>query len=266
MGIASQMKELTREIASSHRARTRKLGEIRRETKQIRGEAHHLIEGFHTSRRHEATELKRDLARGETERKSDSQKMLTGFQSSRKEDSSQMREGLSRDHAARKSEVSKMLRDSQSSRKEDSSQVRVQLAQGLAERKSELSKMQGDIQKAQAEVRADLKEAKAAWQGLGGTIQVNKGRTETPLVAATSAAEKRNSDLEIKMLTAVREHPEGMTLAGMAGSLGVAAVVLGRLSKSLMKKGMIHKVEKLYFPANGGSDTKQGLHFKPPLR
>ena len=68
------------------------------------------------------------------------------------------------------------------------------------------------------------------------------------------------------MLAAVNEHPEGMTLAGIADSLGVAPVVLGRVSKSLMKKGKVRKEEKLYFPAASESEAEQGFHFRPPLR
>jgi len=57
MGIASEMKELTRDITSSRRDRANKLGEIRQETKQARGETQNLIEHFQASRK----ELKADL-------------------------------------------------------------------------------------------------------------------------------------------------------------------------------------------------------------
>ena len=57
MGIASEMKELTRNIASSRRERANKLDEIRQETKQARGETKNLIENFQASRE----ELKADL-------------------------------------------------------------------------------------------------------------------------------------------------------------------------------------------------------------
>jgi len=50
MGIASEMKELTRNIASSHEDRMKRVGEIREETQN-------LIENFQTSRK----ELKADL-------------------------------------------------------------------------------------------------------------------------------------------------------------------------------------------------------------
>ncbi len=57
-------------------------------------------------------------------------------------------------------------------------------------------------------------------------------------------------EYEIKMLAAINEHHEGMTLAGIADSLGVAPIVLGRAVKSLVDKGEIRKEEKLYFPVD----------------
>ena len=57
MGIASEMKELTRNIASSHEDRMKRVGEIREEAKQVREETQNLIENFQASRK----ELKADL-------------------------------------------------------------------------------------------------------------------------------------------------------------------------------------------------------------
>jgi hypothetical protein len=58
MGIASEMKELTRNIASSRRDRANKLGEIREEASQTREEARDLIKGFEASRKELKAELK----------------------------------------------------------------------------------------------------------------------------------------------------------------------------------------------------------------
>jgi hypothetical protein len=251
MGIATEMKTLTRDITSSHRTRTRRLGEIKRETKQSRGEALHLIEGFHAPRRREVSELRRNLARGVTERKTESKQDLGAFQTSRREQGSQTRKDLSRAQADRKSDTKEILGGFRTSRREEGSKVRQHLVQGLAKRRSQLVKMRGDTQKAQAEVKADLKEAKTAWQGLAATIKVSKGKTETALDVKAPSSGVDNSDLEIKMLTIVREHPEGITLVKTAAGLGVAPVILGLVSKRLIKKGMIRKNAKLYFPVNG---------------
>jgi len=58
MGIASEMKELTRNIASSHEDRMKRVGEIREEAKQVRGETQNLIENFQASRKELKSELK----------------------------------------------------------------------------------------------------------------------------------------------------------------------------------------------------------------
>jgi len=58
MGITSEMKELTSNIASSRRERASKLDEIRQETKQARGETKNLIENFQASRKELKSELK----------------------------------------------------------------------------------------------------------------------------------------------------------------------------------------------------------------
>lgn len=58
MGIASEMKELTRDITSSRRDRVNKLGEIRGEVSQTREEAKDLIKGFKASRKELKAELK----------------------------------------------------------------------------------------------------------------------------------------------------------------------------------------------------------------
>ena len=58
MGIATEMKELTKEIASSHEDRMKRIGEIREEAKQVRGETQNLIENFQASRQELKAELK----------------------------------------------------------------------------------------------------------------------------------------------------------------------------------------------------------------
>jgi len=57
MGIAAEMKDLTRNIASSHEDRTKRLGEIKEEAKEVRGEVQELIENFQTSRKELKSEL-----------------------------------------------------------------------------------------------------------------------------------------------------------------------------------------------------------------
>ena len=58
MGIASEMRRLTQDIASSRQDRTKRVGEIREEASQTREEAKGLIKGFQASRKELRTELK----------------------------------------------------------------------------------------------------------------------------------------------------------------------------------------------------------------
>jgi len=58
MGIASEVRRLTQDIASSRQDRTKRVGEIREEAKQIRGRVRDLIKGFQASRKELRAELK----------------------------------------------------------------------------------------------------------------------------------------------------------------------------------------------------------------
>jgi seryl-tRNA synthetase len=146
-----------------------------------------------------------------------------------------------------------LIKDFQSARNEMSSELKKDLHQGVESRKSEVKQMLGDFDKAQTEIRKDLKEAHDAWQELISkkkalvkappkVKKVEEERVEIPV------AEEEVPDWEKKLLTAIRENPNGITLVEVAESLGVAPVVLGRASRSLLEKGEIRKEEKLYFP------------------
>jgi len=272
MGIATEMKELTRNIASSHEDRMKRIGEIREEVNQAMGEARDMIKSFEDSRQETSRQLRRDLARDKASRKSEVTGMLRGFERTRKEEGAQMRKELTQGVAERRSEVNGMLADAQqtikgfrSHREKMVTQLRRDLAKDTARRNSEVKEMRGDFQKAQADVRAELKEAKAAWQGLASTIPAKRSGAEIPQKAETLAAEE-TIDLEAKMLAAVNEHSEGINLAGVADGLGVAPVILGRTVKSLLDKGKIRKEGKFYFPTPSEVDAEQGPHFRPPLR
>jgi len=58
MGIASGMKELTQDIASSHEDRTKRLIGIKEGAKQVREAAPDLIKTFQSSRKELRTELR----------------------------------------------------------------------------------------------------------------------------------------------------------------------------------------------------------------
>jgi len=58
MGIASDMKDLAQNIASSHEDRTKTVLEIKEEAKRLAGDVRDLIKGFQASRKELKAELK----------------------------------------------------------------------------------------------------------------------------------------------------------------------------------------------------------------
>jgi len=273
MGIAAGMRTITQDIISSHKDRIMKLGEIREEANQAKGEAQSLIMGFEDSRQETSRKLRRDLARDETKMRGEVQTMRRGFQTSHKEMSSALKKDLAEHTQGVSSEAARLRQEIGASHQDMSAKLRKSLAQGAAACKSEVKGILNDFQKSRQrtgiqlrkeltnydrgiksevagmrqETMSDMMKARAAWQGLASTMPAKRSGAEIPQKAETLAAEE-TIDLEVKMLTAVNEHPDGMTLAGIADSLGVAPVVLGRVSKSLLDKGKIRKEEKLYFP------------------
>jgi len=284
------MKDITQDIASSYEARIAEVGRLKTEATEMLSsfQASHremstelrkgLAQG-ETERKQASAELKKDLIQSVSARKSKVRGMRNGFQASHKEMSSALkkdlaehtqgvRDGVARlrqeigaSHQDRSAEVKAMRSGFQSSHKEMSTELRKSLAQGETERKQVSAKLKNEvadyyrgIKKIVAgmrqEIRRDLGEARTAWQGLASTMKSRRGGAEIPLKAETPVAEEEIPDLETKMLAAVNEHPEGMTLAGVADSLGVVPVVLGRVSRSLVDKAEIRKKEKLYFPVS----------------
>ena len=73
MGIASNMKELAQDIASSRQDRAKRLGEIKEEASQTREESKDLLKGFQASRQELKAELKEasDAWQGLTPAKAD---------------------------------------------------------------------------------------------------------------------------------------------------------------------------------------------------
>jgi hypothetical protein len=262
MGIATEMKELTRNITSSHKDRIKKINEIREEANEARGEARSLLDSFEASREETNRQMRRDLAQDKAQRNSETRSMLKeaqdileGCKVARKETSVQLRRDLSMETAEIRSEVYKLLgnakrlvKNFQSSRKEGGGKLRRELAQSRARVESDVKQILSNFSKARGNVRADLKEARAMWQGLASTMQAKRDDAKTPLKAETPVVEEKARDLEGEMLAIVNENPEGISLIGVAEHLGVASVVLGRVSKSLVDKGEVRKDEKLYFP------------------
>ena len=118
MGIASEMKELTRNIASSRKERGKRVSEIKEEANETRVEAQCLIMGFEAFCQETNQQVRRDLTQEKALRKSetssilkDAQDILKSFQASRKETSTQIRTDLTEGTAGRRAELNKALGD-----------------------------------------------------------------------------------------------------------------------------------------------------------
>jgi hypothetical protein len=160
MGIATEMRSLTQDIASFRQDRVKRLREIREEASQAREEAKDLIKGFQTSRRETGVRLRNELTRDKAQRKSEAkgilkeaQDILRNFTTSRNEMSAQLREELSKGMADRRSEVREILKDAEksirgfkASRKKMGSEVRKELDQSRSRAKSEVAELLGDAQ------------------------------------------------------------------------------------------------------------------------
>jgi uncharacterized protein YicC (UPF0701 family) len=239
-----------------------------------------MLTGFKKSRREESAQTRKDLAQGVAQRRSDvkeitedAQQTIKGFRLYRKGMSMELRKELGRSRSDTKSEVDallkdaqKLVKDSQKAREEAGDELRKYLAKGRADRESEVREMRGDFHKAQAEVRADLKEAATAWQELARTMKAKRAGVKVPpkveapvkekvgapiaeeVEVAEAPGTKEIPHLEARLSAMINLHPEGITLAEVAEKFGVAPVVLGRAARSLVDKGKIRKEEKLYFP------------------
>lgn len=159
-----------------------------------------------------------------------------------------------------------LLEDFRIARREAGNQLRKDLAQARSGVKSDVKQILNRFQKTRRNLGAELKKARAVRQESASTKHVRSQSVETPLKSEAPAAKEQTPDLETRMLTTINRHPEGINLAGVAKGLDVAPVVLGKPSKSLLKKSKIRKEGKLYFPADGKKEAKHGLHFRPPLR
>jgi len=272
MGIAAGMKAIVQDIVSSRDARVA-------EVKGLKEEANEMLGSFKASHKKMGAQLRRELTDDKAKMGAEVRAMRSGFQSSHKEMSSALKKDLAEHTQGVKDEASKMRQEMGASHQDMSAKLRKNLAQGAAARKSEVHVMLNDFQREhnqmsaklrkeladydrgiksevagmRQETKADLGEARAAWQEL--TRGVKKATVKaTPEavkaeVAEAAPVEEETPDLEAKLLAAITEHPEGITLTEVAKSLGVAPIVFGRAARKLVDEGRVRKEDKAYFLA-----------------
>jgi hypothetical protein len=244
MGIAAGMKDIVQDIVSSRDARVA-------EVKGLKKEANEMLGSFKASHKKTGAQLRRELADDKAKMGAEIKAMRSGFQSSRKEMSSVLKKDLAEHTQAVSGEVARLRQEIGASHQDISAKLRKDLAQGRADRESGVKEMRSEFRKSQAEVRSDIDEARTAWQELTPGVKKAAVKATPRVVRAevekTALKQEETPDLEAKLLAAIRKHPEGITLTEVAGSLGVAPVVFGRVSRKLLGEGKIRKADKAYF-------------------
>ena len=239
MGIAAGMKDIVQDIVASRDARVA-------EVKGLKKEANEMLSSFKASHKKMGAQLRRELADDEAEMGAEVKAMRSGFQSSHKEMSSALKKDLAQGVAGRKSEVKGMLNDFQRAHNQMGTQLRKELAHYDRGIKSEVAGMR-------QETKADLGEARTAWQELTRGVKKAAVKATPKVVRAkvekAAPAEEETPDLEAKLLAAISEHPEGITLTEVAESLGVVPIVFGRAARKLVDEQRVRKEDKTYFPA-----------------
>jgi len=272
MGIAAGMKDIVQDIVSSRGARVA-------EVKGLKKEANEMLGSFKASHNKMGAQLRRELADDKAEMGAGVKAMQSGFQSSRKEMSSVLKKDLAEHTQAVRGEVAGLRQEIGASHQNMSAKLRKNLAQGEAARKSEVHVMLNDFQRAhnqmgtqlrkelanndrgiksevagmRQETKSDLGEARTVWQELTRGVKKAAAKATPKVVRAevekAAPVEEGTPDLEAKLLAVIREHPQGITLSEVAGSLGIAPIVFGRAARKLVDEGRVRKEDKAYFPA-----------------
>lgn len=268
MGIAAGMKDIVQDIVPSRDARVA-------EVKGLKKEANEMLGSFKVSRKKMGAQLRRELADNKAKMGTESEAMQSGFQGSRKEMSLVLKKDLAEHTQAVKAEVTRLCQEMGASHQDMSAKLRKNLAQGAAARKSEARVMLNDFWKEhhqigaqirkeladydrgiknevagmRQETKADLREARIAWQELTRGVKKATPEAVEAEVAKAAPVEEETPGLEAKLLAAIIEHPQGITLTDVAESMGVAPVVFGRSARKLLNEGRVRKEDKTYFPA-----------------
>ena len=236
--------------------------ERRKEVAEILKNAHSIISDYGDSRKKSGDQLRKELIQNskviiqnEKKRKQEIEKMIDAFQTSRQETGDELRKNLADTKARIQLEVKEALTDVktlisgyQSSRQTMGVELRKDLGDIINERKAEIGGMRQDIRRGQEEVRSEVKKAADAWRALGVGNKKNTANEKTKPSLTPERKVETKSNLENKLLSIIKTHPEGISLLAVAKQLGTVTVVLGKTAKALLDKGKVRKENKMYFP------------------
>jgi len=111
MAWAQEMKNLAAEIKTGHRNRTARIGEIKRETRDILGKADDYMKGVAAELKEMARDLKNFLAKSEDTRKKDFDVMTKGIRAKIKEIQRDIKDFLSESEEKRMVDFKATMKD-----------------------------------------------------------------------------------------------------------------------------------------------------------
>ena len=111
MAWAQEMKNLAAEIKTGHKDRTARIGEIKRETRDILGKADDYMKGVANELKEMARDLKNFLAKSEDTRKKDFDVMMKGIQAKIKEIQGDVKDFLAESEEKRIAGFKAMMKD-----------------------------------------------------------------------------------------------------------------------------------------------------------
>jgi hypothetical protein len=133
-----------------------------------------------------------------------------------------------------------LIRGFHASRRKTSHYLKQDLARGRTQAKSEVKQMLSGFRRARKDGGLGPGKIRPPAARSGEGDQVARVRPKTKALAA---------NLGPKVLGTIDAHPEGITMAGIADSLGVVPVVLSKTMSGLVAGGKVRKEGRGYFPA-----------------
>jgi len=111
MAWAQEMKNLAAEIKTGRKDRTARIGEIKRETRDILGKADDYMKGVANELKEMARDLKNFLAKSEDTRKKDFDGMMKGIQAKIKEIQGDVKDFLAKSEEKRMADFRAVMKD-----------------------------------------------------------------------------------------------------------------------------------------------------------
>ncbi|MDP2966856.1 MAG: hypothetical protein Q8N87_00320 [bacterium] len=111
MAWAQEMKNLAVEIKTGHQSRTARISEVKKETRDILGEADDYMKGVATELKEMARDLKNFLAKSEEARKKDFRVMMGGIQAKIKDIKGEVKDFLAKNEEKRMADFKALMKD-----------------------------------------------------------------------------------------------------------------------------------------------------------